>query len=228
MNPKQRAAEAAIQYVRSGTAIGLGTGSTADYFLIALAAALKSGALKDVRGVSTSEQTLRRARELGIPTIELADASGPLDVTVDGADEVADNLDLIKGLGGALLREKIVAQNSARMVVIADAGKRVARLGTKAAVPVEVAPFSHEAQARFLRSLGCDPILRTRPGSGSFVTDNGNVIYDCRFEGGIPNPRELDATLSRRAGIIGSGLFLEMASIALIGADAGVTRLVRS
>jgi ribose 5-phosphate isomerase A len=228
MNPKQRAAEAAIQYVRSGTAIGLGTGSTADYFLVALAEALRSGRLTNVRGVPTSEQTQRRARELNIPTIELADASAPLDVTVDGADEVADNLDLIKGLGGALLREKIVAQNSARLIIIADQGKRVSRLGSKAAVPVEVIPFAHEAQARFLRSLGCEPILRTRPGGGSFVTDNGNVVYDCRFASvGIPDPAALEAALNRRAGVVGSGLFLGMAMIALIGSDDGVQTLSR-
>ena len=227
MNPKQRAAEAAIQHLRSGTAIGLGTGSTVDYFLVALAAALKSGRLKDVRGVPTSEQTQRRAHELGIPVIDLADASDLLDVTVDGADEVADNLDLIKGLGGALLREKIVAQNSLRLVIIADQGKRVSRLGSKAAVPVEVVPFSHEAQARFLRGLGCDPILRTRPDGGSFVTDNGNVVYDCRFPGAIPSPDVIEGILSRRAGVVGTGLFLGMATSALIGTDDGVSTLNR-
>jgi len=227
MNAKQRTAEAALAYVRSGTAIGLGTGSTADYFLVALAEALRSGRLANVRGVPTSEQTLRRARELSIPTIDLADASAPLDVTIDGADEVADNLDLIKGLGGALLREKIVAQNSARLIIIADQGKRVSRLGSKAAVPVEVVPFAHEAQGRFLRSLGCDPTLRTRPGGGSFVTDNGNVVYDCRFAGGVPNPAKVDEVLSRRAGVVGSGLFLGMATIAVIGTDDGVATFVR-
>jgi ribose 5-phosphate isomerase A len=229
MNPKQRAAEAALSYVRSGTSIGLGTGSTADYFLVALAAALKTGRLSDVRGVPSSEQTQRRARGLGIPLIDLADATGPLDVTVDGADEVADNLDLIKGLGGALLREKIVAQNSARLVIIADAGKRVARLGTKAVVPVEVVQFAHEAQVRFLRTLGCEPALRTRPDGSKFVTDNGNVVYDCRFPGaGIPDPRELDNVLNRRAGIVGSGLFLGMAEVAVIGGDSDVEVLKRS
>jgi len=228
MNPKQRAAEAAIQYVRSGTAIGLGTGSTVDYFLIALAEALRSGRLRHLRGVPTSEQTQRRARELGIATIELADTSAALDVTIDGADEVADNLDLIKGLGGALLREKIVAQNSARLIIIADQGKRVTRLGSKAAVPVEVVPFAHEAQARFLRSLGCEPILRTRPDGGSFITDNGNIVYDCRFtSGGIPDPADFDEALSRRAGVVGCGLFLGMAMIALIGSDDGVQTLSR-
>ena len=228
MNAKQRTADAALKYVRSGTSIGLGTGSTADYFLIALADALKAGRLRDVRGVPTSDKTERRAFELGIPLLDLADTNEPLDVTVDGADEVAPNLDLIKGLGGALLREKIVAQNSARLIIIADGSKRVDRLGSKAAVPVEVVPFAHQAQARFLRSLGCVPSLRTRPDGSSFVTDNGNVVYDCRFAGGIPDPVKLDATLSPRAGIVGSGLFLGIATVALIGSDDGVQTLTRT
>lgn len=227
MNPKERTAQAAIQYVRSGTSIGLGTGSTADYFLVALAEALKSGRVRDVRGVPTSEQTEHRCRELGIPLITLADVSGLLDVTVDGADEVAPNLDLIKGLGGALLREKIVAQNSSRLVIVADASKRVQRLGSKAAVPVEVVQFAHAAQARFLRSLGCEPTLRTRPDGSSFVTDNGNVVYDCRFAGEIPDPRALQSSLAQRAGVVGSGLFLGMATVALIGTDDAVQTLSR-
>src|SRR4051812_27064649 len=124
MNPKQRAAQAALQHVRSGMIVGLGTGSTADFFLIALADALKSGALRDIRGVPTSKQSERRSIEMSIPLVSLAQC--PLcDVTVDGADEVAPDLELIKGLGGALLREKIVAQNSRKLVIIADGGKRV-------------------------------------------------------------------------------------------------------
>src|SRR5215212_5264666 len=138
MSPKQRAAEAAMKYVKSGMVVGLGTGSTADLFLQALAAALKDGRVRDVRGVPTSRQSERRAQHLGIPLATLADCPHP-DVTIDGADEVAPNLDLIKGLGGALLREKIVAQNSKKLVIIADASKAVDVLGTKSPVPVEVA-----------------------------------------------------------------------------------------
>src|SRR5690349_11356898 len=134
MNPKQRAAEAAIKFVRSGTVIGLGTGSTADFFLQALAAALRSGKLRDIRGLPTSRQSEQRARQLGIPLVSFADVSRA-DVTIDGADEIAPGLSLIKGLGGALLREKIVAQNSDRLVIIADASKDVPVLGSKAALP---------------------------------------------------------------------------------------------
>ena len=217
--PKQLAAEAALDHVRSDTVIGLGSGSTADCFLIALANALDSGRLKDIGGVPTSVQTERRAHELGIPVVDLADLDGELlDVTVDGADEVAPNLDVIKGLGGALLREKIVAQSTKTLIIIADAGKRVQRLGSKGPVPVEVAQFAHEVTARVLSSLGCRPVLRMK-GDDPYVTDNANFIYDCHFEGGIPDPRAFHDALCEPAGVIDSGLFLGMAKIAVI-ADA--------
>src|SRR5262245_54602297 len=140
MEPKQRAAEAALAELQNGLIVGLGTGSTAELFLKALAAALKTGRLRDIRGVPTSKQSEKLARELGIPLIELG-ASVQIDVTVDGADEIAPNLDLIKGLGGALLREKIVAQNSKRMIVIADSSKLVQVLGSHAPLPVEIVRF---------------------------------------------------------------------------------------
>lgn len=215
MNPKQRAAEAAIQFVQNGMVIGLGTGSTADQFLQVLSAALKSGRLRGVRGVPTSRHSEQRAAQLGIPLITLADCPR-LDLTIDGADEVAPNLDLIKGLGGALLREKIVAQNSARLIIIADASKSVTKLGAKSMLPVEATPFAHEIHEPFLRTLGAAPTLRKDPSGSPFVTDNGNYIYDCRFPNGIDKPHEVDATLRARAGIVETGLFLGMASIALI------------
>jgi ribose 5-phosphate isomerase A len=221
MNPKQRAAEAALQYVRSDSVIGLGTGSTAEFFHAALADALRSGRLKNIRAVATSESTARRARELNIPLIELADASGPLDVTVDGADEVAPNLDLIKGLGGALLREKVVAQNSKSLVIIADASKRVEKLGTKAPVPVEVSQFAHEVTARFLAGLDSEPALRREKDGKPFLTDNGNFIYHCRFPDGIDNAPALETKLLVRAGVAQTGLFLGIARVALIADDAG-------
>src|SRR5437764_1093830 len=161
MNPKQRAGEAAVSYIRSGMAVGIGTGSTADFFIIALAAALREGKLAAIRGVPTSVQSEKRARELGIPLVTLAECP-TLDVTVDGADEVGPSLDLIKGLGGALLREKMVAQAAKRFVVIADSSKRVDALGTKAPVPVEVVQFAHAAHQRFFRSIGGVPTLRRK------------------------------------------------------------------
>ena len=222
MSPKQRAAEAARKYVKDGMVVGLGTGSTADLFLQALAAALKEGRVRDIRGVPTSRQSERRAQHLGIPLATLADYPRP-DVTIDGADEVAPNLDLIKGLGGALLREKIVAQNSKKLVIIADAGKSVRRLGTKAMLPVEVVPFAHEIQEAFLRSIGASPTLR-RTGDVPYLTDNGNYIFDCRFNG-IDDPAGLDLALRRRAGVVETGLFVGMADVALIADDAKVTEV---
>ncbi len=221
MNPKQRAAEAAMGFLHSGMVIGLGTGSTADFFLQALGNALKTGRLHDVVGVATSRQSERRSRELNIPLSTLAE-SPRLDVTVDGADEVDPQLDLIKGLGGALLREKIVAQNSKRLIIIADASKSVQKLGTKSPLPVEVAQFAHETQETFLKSLGAIPVLRRSPDGSIFVTDNGNYIYDCRFTAGIDDPRQLSIALRKRAGIVESGLFLGIATVALVADDDNV------
>jgi len=226
MSAKQRAAQAAIKYVQSGMVVGLGTGSTADFFIIAVAHAIKSGQIRDIKAVPTSKQSERRAHELGIPLASLAQC--PIcDVTVDGADEVAPNLDLIKGLGGALLREKVVAQNSKKLVIIADEGKVVSALGTKSPLPVEVAQFGYETQEAYLRSLGSEPKLRIGPGGMVFVTDNGNYIYDCHFSSGLANAREFEAALNRRAGVVESGLFLGLASVAIIGSETGVSERTR-
>ena len=225
MSPKQRAAEAAMKFVKDGMVVGLGTGSTADLFLQTLGAALKEGRVRNVRGVPTSRQSERRAQHLGIPLTTLAEAPTP-DVTIDGADEVAPNLDLIKGLGGALLREKVVAQNSKKLVIIADAGKVVQRIGTKAMLPVEVTQFAHEVHDAFLRSLGATPSLRRCDGV-PFVTDNGNYIYDCRFPDGIEDPAKLDLALRRRAGVVETGLFVGMAHVALVADESRVVERVR-
>ena len=214
-----------MKFVKDGMVVGLGTGSTADLFLQALAAALRDGRVKNVRGVPTSRQSERRAQHLGIPLTTLAEAPRP-DVTIDGADEVDPRLDLIKGLGGALLREKMVAQDSNKLVIIADADKAVSRLGTRAMLPVEVVPFAHEAQAEFLRSIGATPALR-RTVDAVFVTDNGNYIYDCRFPDGIDDPAALDLKLRRRAGVVETGLFVGMAHVALVADERRVEERVR-
>ena len=210
-----------MKYVETGMIVGLGTGSTADQFLQALSASLKSGAVRDIRGVPTSRQSELRARELGIPLATLEQCPHP-DVTIDGADEVAPNLDLIKGLGGALLREKIVAQNSRRLVIIADQSKSVQKLGTHSMLPVEVVPFAHQVQEGFLRSLGATPALRRGPDGTAFVTDNGNYVYDCRFPAGIDQPGDLETRLRARAGVVETGLFLGIATVALIADESSV------
>ncbi len=225
MNPKQRAAEASLQFVRDGMVIGLGTGSTADYFLQALATALRDGRLKDLRGIPTSSQSERRAEQLGIPLVTLAQARP--DVTIDGADEIDPQLNLIKGLGGALLREKIVAQNSGQLIIIADAGKSVAKLGTKSPLPVEVAQFAHEAHIDFFRSLGATPTLRRTQDGAVYLTDNGNYIYDCRFTA-IEDPAAMNTRLHARAGVVETGLFVDIAAVALIADEKGVEKRRRA
>jgi ribose 5-phosphate isomerase A len=224
MTPKQRAAEAAIEYISSDMVVGLGTGSTAELFIRALGERVRDGRLRNIRGLPTSIKSEQLARENGIAITDFTrDASA--DVTVDGADEIAPNLDLIKGLGGALLREKIVAQNSRRMIVIADASKTVQKLGTKSPLPVEVARFAHEIQVPFLRNLGAEPTLRQGADKNPFVTDNGNYIYDCHFPRGIDDPAALLARLSARAGIVDCGLFIGIASLALVADDHNVRKL---
>ena len=225
MNPKQRAAEAALAYVRSDSVIGLGSGSTSEIFIHVLAQALREGKLRNVRGVPTSNRVRQLAQELEIPLTDLA-TSPQLDVTIDGADEVTEKLDLIKGLGGALLREKVVAQNSRQLIIMVDSSKRVDVLGEKGPLPVEVAQFSHEAQERFLRALGAAVKMRINEDGSPFVTDNGNYIYHCKFPR-IPDPEVLDLALSRRAGVVESGLFLGMASVVLVGDETGVKTLKR-
>jgi ribose 5-phosphate isomerase A len=149
-----------------------------------------------------------------------------IDVTVDGADEIAPGLELIKGMGGALLREKIVAQNSNRLIIIADNSKVVSKLGEKSPLPVEVTPFGYEAHERFLRDLGSTPRLRRHPDGAVFVTDNGNYIFDCRFPG-IDDPAGLDKQLRLRAGIVESGLFLNMAEMAIVADEQSTRTLSR-
>jgi ribose 5-phosphate isomerase A len=218
---KASAAAAALSEVRSGLTLGLGTGSTMRYFLDGLAVALRDGGLTGIRGVPTSHDTETRARALGIPLVELHDA-GRLDLAVDGADEFDPSLDLIKGLGGALLREKMVVQAADRFVVLVDPTKRVGRLGTRAPLPVEVVPFGWKAHIPFFREWGADPSLRMTAEGEPFLSDNGNLIVDLGFPGGIGNAGELDEALQRRAGIVESGLFLEVADRVLVGDADGV------
>ncbi len=226
MDAKRRAAEAAVPLLASGMVVGLGTGSTADHFLVALGAALADGRLGGILGVPTSRQSEQRAGELGIPLTTLA-RHPVIDVTVDGADEVDPQMRLIKGLGGALVREKIVAQNSRRFVIIADGTKTVDRLGMRSPLPVEVVPFAFEVHDRFFRSLGAEPVLR-KTGGMVFNTDNGNLIVDLRFPDGIADPAATERAILDRAGVVGCGLFLGMADTVLVGDDVGVRRMDRA
>jgi ribose 5-phosphate isomerase A len=217
---KREAAEAAIDAeVRDGMVLGLGTGSTARWLLEGLAERLADGRLRDLVGVPTSEQTAERCRELGIPLADL-ERRPALDVAIDGADEIDPGLRLIKGLGGAHLREKVVARAAARFVVVADETKMVERLGERAPLPVEVIVFARPLCERLLRDAGWRAELRVRDGA-AWVTDEGNHILDCRRDD-WSDPAALGRDLHAMPGVVEHGLFLDMAAAAYVGCADGV------
>lgn len=218
---KRAAAREAVALVRNGMRVGLGTGSTMSHFLDLLAERIGAEEIAGVVGVPTSVRTRDRARELGIPLGELHELA-PLDLAVDGADEVDPSVELIKGLGGAMLREKIVASQARRFVIIADERKAVRRLGERCPVPVEVVPFAWKVHLPDLRELGAEPVLRVDESGEPVRTDNGNLIIDCGFPGGMDDPRATDAHLLARPGVVGTGLFLGMASEAFLAGAGGV------
>ncbi|AEI68871.1 ribose-5-phosphate isomerase RpiA [Corallococcus macrosporus] len=223
---KQAAAEWAVEgFVQPGMVVGLGTGSTAAFAVQRLATLLAQGRLRDVVGVPTSRATEALARSLGVPVSTL-EAHPVLDVTIDGADEVAPDLSLIKGGGGALLREKIVAQASQRVVIVVDAGKLSPVLGTRWPVPVEVLSFGWRSQARFLEALGARVTVRADAQGEPFRTDQGNLVFDCAF-GPIGAPAPLAARLGARAGLVGHGLFLDLATDLVVAGPRGVEHRAR-
>ena len=204
--------------------LGLGSGSTAARMLDALGERLASGALADVAGVPTSAATAARCRELGIPLLTLEEA-GELDIVIDGADEIDPRLDLIKGLGGAHLREKVVAAAAREMVVVADETKIVGWLGERAPLPVEVITFALPVAERLLRGLGWEPELRVDDGR-PFVTDEGNRILHCRREEWV-DTEALAADISQVPGVVAHGFFLGFASAAVVATREGVQELRR-
>ncbi|HSJ07080.1 MAG TPA: ribose-5-phosphate isomerase RpiA [Longimicrobiales bacterium] len=218
---KRAAAGQAVLLVQPGMRVGLGTGSTARHVVDLLAARYRAGELDGIVGVATSRATEEQARELGVPITTLDEVTR-LDLTVDGTDEVDPDLDLIKGLGGALLWEKIVARASDRLIIVADDSKEVPRLGTRAPVPVEVAPFGWRTHLEAFRELGARPELRTRQDASPFVTDGGHFIVDLHFDGGITDARALDEAVRARAGVVETGLFLGMATTVIIAAPDDV------
>jgi ribose 5-phosphate isomerase A len=223
---KRDAAARALREVRSGMALGLGSGSTVAHFLELLGHALAAGTLTDVHGVPSSTQTERRATAAGIPLGSLGDHPR-LDLTVDGADEVSPELDLVKGMGGALLREKMITQASDRFVVIADEGKAVRRLGTISPLPIEVVPWEWSCHVSYLENEGAEVELRSGADGTPYETDNGNLVLHCRFPEGIEDPSALSAGLNARAGVVETGLFLRMADQAILAGPEGI-RVIRS
>lgn len=220
---KRQAAAAALDDVRDGMVLGLGTGSTAALMVQALGQRVRAGL--QVVGVPTSERTAELARAEGIPLVDLG-THPLLDLTIDGADEVhTGTLDLIKGLGGALLREKIVAAASRRMTVIVDASKLVTTLGG-VRLPVEVVRFGWQATAVRVADAGAAAVLRMAADGTAFVTDGGNVLLDCTFPG-IPDPGALQSRLKAITGVVDTGLFVGMATTVIVGTADGPNRLER-
>ena len=222
---KQKAANRAAEFVQSGMVVGLGSGSTANLATRRIGERLKSGELKNIVGIPSSARTERLALELEIPLVGF-DEKQQIDLTIDGADEVDPDLNLIKGGGGALLREKVVAQASRQNIIIVDDSKLSSRLGTTWALPIEVIEFACSSEASFLKSLGATVSIRTRADGSNFITDQNNLILDADF-GQISDSAKLALQLNERAGIVEHGLFLNLASDVIVAGARGIRHLRR-
>jgi len=216
LEAKRRAAVEAVDRIASGMVIGLGSGSTAALAVDEIGRRLADGTVRDLVGVPTSQATHDQALRCGIPLGTLEEHP-VLDVTIDGADEVDPQGNLIKGLGGALLREKIVASASRRLVIVVDPSKLVEQLGTRSPLPVEVVTFAAGTHAEAIRALGAEPTLRPGPDGHPFRSDEGHVILDCRFARGIADPWAVQTALRARPGIVETGLFLDMHPEVIVG-----------
>ncbi len=223
---KQSAAATAVQLVESGMVVGLGHGSTAIHAVRGIAQRLKEGSLSDVRGIPCSRHIRGEAETLGIPLVTFDDIES-IDITIDGADEVDTRLNVIKGGGGALLREKVVAQASAREVIVVDESKLSSQLGKHWPVPVEVAPFAMRPVSAFIAELGGRAQLRETSDGVPLKTDQGNYILDCHF-GPIANPQQLSLQLNEKAGVVEHGLFLNLVSEVIVAGAEGVRVLKRN
>ncbi|HDP99717.1 MAG TPA: ribose-5-phosphate isomerase RpiA [bacterium] len=214
---KKKAALEAVEFIESGMILGLGSGSTAWYALEEIGKRIKIGLLESIVGIPSSSRTAELARQFGIPMGTLDDFP-VIDLTIDGADEVDPELNLIKGGGGALLHEKILAQNSRRVMIIVDQSKLAPALGTNCKLPLEVVPFSLRPMLSYLESLGAQTLVRTEKAGQRFVTDEGNFLLDCKFDP-ISNPRELAQNLKKRAGLVEHGLFLGLATDVIVAGE---------
>ena len=218
---KRNAAEEAVKLVKNGMSVGLGTGSTA-----AIAVDLIGEKLSDnfqIVGMTTSIQTQKQAEKYGMKLVGIDDKES-IDIAIDGADEVSDGLNLIKGLGGALLREKKVEKKAKELIIIVDESKMVEQLGV-GPLPVEVKIGNHHLTAKEIEKLGCSAEHRIENDGTPFVTDNGNYIYHCHFENGIDNPRNIDFKLLNIEGVVDNGLFINMATKVIVGNQNG-TRII--
>jgi len=222
---KRHAAERAVEFIQSGMIVGLGHGTTAIWATRRIAELIKAKELTDILAIPCSKETGEEARQLGIPLTTLEEHPS-LDLTIDGADEVAPNFDVIKGGGGALLREKIVAQATKREIIVVDESKLSPLLGTKWAVPVEVIPFGYGSQKVYLESLGAKVSIRQKSDGSTFYTDQGNIILDCKF-GAISDPAGLAQQFKQRTGIVEHGLFIRLVSDVIVAAASGTRELKR-
>lgn len=222
---KTQAAKEAVTFLKSGMIVGLGTGSTATIAIKIISQLLQAEALDDILGIPSSVKTARLAQELGIPLTSLEEHP-EIDVTIDGADEVDPELNLIKGGGGALLKEKILAQASKEVIIVVDESKLSPKLGTKWALPVEVLPFAWKTEAFFLESLGAAAAIRKLSDETLYKTDQGNLIIDANF-GEIQQPDALAQKLQERAGIIEHGLFIGLASMVISSGKSGIQKLTK-
>jgi ribose 5-phosphate isomerase A len=220
---KQEAAFQAVEFVESGMVVGLGSGTTASFAIRRIAARIQAGELENIVGIPSSARTEHLARELGIPLTGF-EQQLHIDITIDGADEVDPRLNLIKGGGGALLREKVVAQASRRNIIIVDESKLSPQLGVHWAVPVEVIAFACTVEENFLKSLGASVTIRRLEGGDYFRTDQNNLILDSSF-GPIADLEKLAAQLANRAGIVEHGLFLGLASDVIVAGTDGIRHL---
>jgi ribose 5-phosphate isomerase A len=218
MNLKQQAARKALEFVQSGMTLGLGSGSTTAYFVEMLGESIRQGRLTHIKGVPTSLSTAQQARSLGIPLVRLSEHPN-LDLAVDGADEVDPNFNLIKGLGRALLREKIVEIHAQHFIVIVDESKLVPALGRRFPLPLELVQFEHEVQIAWLNTLGCRAELWLEEDGAPAITDNGNYLARCWFDNDIPDAYALAEALSQRPGIVEHGLFLDMADTVIVAGE---------
>ncbi len=216
MNVKKLAAEAAVELIKDGMTVGLGTGSTAHWAIAKLGERVNNG-LK-IKAIATSKESDALAKELNIPMVTFSDI-GQIDITIDGADEVDPNLILIKGGGGALLREKIIATASEKLIVIVDESKLVRQLGGFA-LPIEVIPFGMESTRKFIEELGCKTKIRMTDKNDRFKTDNGNHIVDCTF-GRIESPEKISQKLNQIPGVVENGLFIRLAHKVYVGYQSG-------
>ncbi len=223
---KRIAGYQAAEYVKSGMVVGLGSGSTARFATLRIGELLEQGRLREIVAIATSNETADLAQELGIPLSDL-DEYTRIDVTIDGADEVDPNLDLIKGLGGFLLWEKIVASATETEIIVIDDRKIVDRLGTRAPVPTEVIKKGWKLASRNLEKTGARPIMRMQDGR-PFITDEGNYVLDCWYDGGIENARELSRVINDIPGVVENGLFLGIARRVIVASETGVRILERN